>query len=372
MRTWLRLSIVLALLGAGSGTSAQRGVEEYGGAGGDYAVSSQGPRMHLSGGSSRLVPDTHTVRRGDTLWDITGYYFGNPWDWPRVWSYNPEITNPHWIYPDDSVRLRGTGGAEVAVLPSGAGASTSGLRVTAAAPTDSVWLRQQGFLDRDALATSGVVSGSPEEQMLLSPFDDVYLQFGEDARPEEGAQYTVFRRVDPESHEPAAEGELVRILGTIRLDSYDPDERLGRGVVVEALEPIERGHRVAIMDRALTMVPPRRNERDVEARVVASLRPTELVASQQVVFLDVGAEEGVQVGNRFFILRSGDAWRESNVYRSDRGEAIEDVPEPEEYPEEIIAEGRVINVRSHTATLFVSEARTDVRIGERAEMRRGF
>ena len=41
-----------------------------------------------------LVPPTHTVRKGDTLWEICDQYFNNPWQWPRVWSYNPDILNP--------------------------------------------------------------------------------------------------------------------------------------------------------------------------------------------------------------------------------------------------------------------------------------
>src|SRR5450432_2350676 len=52
------------------------------------------------------VPDIHLVRRGDTLWDLCGHYYQNPWAWPKVWSYNPQIANPHWIYPGDQVRLR--------------------------------------------------------------------------------------------------------------------------------------------------------------------------------------------------------------------------------------------------------------------------
>jgi nucleoid-associated protein YgaU len=43
------------------------------------------------------MPQTHTVKDGDTLWDITQTYYGDPYRWPQVWSYNPEITNPHWI-----------------------------------------------------------------------------------------------------------------------------------------------------------------------------------------------------------------------------------------------------------------------------------
>src|SRR6185295_9150078 len=41
----------------------------------------------------------HTVEKGDTLWDLSSKYLGSPWYWPKVWSYNPQIANPHWIYP---------------------------------------------------------------------------------------------------------------------------------------------------------------------------------------------------------------------------------------------------------------------------------
>jgi hypothetical protein len=371
MRSWVRVAILMALLGAPRGGSAQLGVEEYGGAGGDDFASDSGARRRSGGirmGGARYVPDQHTVRRGDTLWDITGFYYGNPWEWPRVWSFNPEITNPHWIYPDDAVRLRGEGLAASAELPALGGA----IRVSPQPAESSVWLQQQGFLDRDALDASGLIIGSPEEKMLLAEYDDVYLQFDEEVEPEIGGTYTVFRRLDPESHEAESEGELVAILGSIRLDSYDVDERLGRGTITNSREPIERGFRVAQMERELTMVPPRENERDLEARVVAALDPGALVASQQVVFLDVGAEDGVKVGNRFFLLRAGDAWRESNVYRGDRGEAVPEAPEPETYPDEIIAEGRVVNVRAETSTILVTGARTDIEVGERAHMRRGF
>ena len=51
------------------------------------------------------TPELHVVRRGDTLWDISWYYFSDPWQWPKVWSFNGQITNPHWIYPGDLVRL---------------------------------------------------------------------------------------------------------------------------------------------------------------------------------------------------------------------------------------------------------------------------
>ena len=57
------------------------------------------------GGRESAPGETHSVTRGDTLWDLSQRYLGSPWYWPKVWSYNPEIANPHWIYPGNQVRF---------------------------------------------------------------------------------------------------------------------------------------------------------------------------------------------------------------------------------------------------------------------------
>src|SRR5687767_3222086 len=50
--------------------------------------------------------ESHPVAAGDTLWGLSGKYLGSSYEWPRLWSYNPEITNPHFIYPGHVLRLR--------------------------------------------------------------------------------------------------------------------------------------------------------------------------------------------------------------------------------------------------------------------------
>ena len=92
--------------------------------------------------------------------------------------------------------------------------------------------------------------------------------------------------------------------------------------------------------------------------------------------MNQGSEDGVQVGNRFLFVRQGDEWRRAEaVTGADTyGETLPDAPEPDEdeYLPEVVAEGRVVNVRPHTAALFITGSTEPIIIGDKAEMRRGF
>ncbi|MDQ3035063.1 MAG: LysM peptidoglycan-binding domain-containing protein [Myxococcota bacterium] len=319
---------------------------------------------------AREIPPSYSVRRGDTLWDITGHFYGNPYDWPRVWSYNPEITNPHWIYPDQSVRLLAAG-APVTVTTPGAG---SGIVVRRGVETGTVFLREQGWLDEEALETAGEIVGSPDDHMLLSPYDQAYVRFDQlpEGQSEPSGEYTVFREITAGQRAPGEEGTIVRILGTVRVDSWDPERRTARVTITEALDPIERGYSVAAVPRRFEVVPPARSEIDVETRIVATLDSRELVGDQQIVFVSAGEEDGLRLGHRFFVVRSGDEWRDELQPAQRESATVEPPPEPEVYPDEVIAEARVVALRPHSAGLLVTRATRSVRIGDRAELRRGY
>jgi hypothetical protein len=318
---------------------------------------------------SRIVPPTHTVQRGDTLWDISGRYYGNPWDWPRLWSYNPEVTNPHWIYPRDQLRLMPGGQAQLA---SQAEISTTARR---GVQPGTLFLRELGYLDAEALEQSGEIIGSPTDHMLLSPFDSVYVRFSGDRTERErpSGEFTIYRAYEAAERERGEQGTLVRILGTVRIDRYDEDRRIAQATITEALEPIERGYRVAAIPRRFQVVPPVSSDRDIETEVVATLLPHQLLGEQQVVFVPVGEDDGVRLGNRFYVTRRSDEWRrhlESSPQSMGQDVAVPE--DPDEWPEEVIAEGRVVSLRPRSAGLWITSSITTVEVGDHVEMREGY
>ncbi|MES9886349.1 MAG: LysM peptidoglycan-binding domain-containing protein, partial [Candidatus Sedimenticola sp. 6PFRAG1] len=64
-------------------------------------------------------PDRHVVVPGDTLWDISAKFLRDPWQWPNVWYVNPQIENPHLIYPGDIITLIYVNGQPVLSLQRG-------------------------------------------------------------------------------------------------------------------------------------------------------------------------------------------------------------------------------------------------------------
>jgi hypothetical protein len=343
-----------------------------------------GPGMSYRG----ETPFSHVVRRGDTLWGICGYYFQNPYQWPRVWSYNPQIRNPHWIYPGDEVRLRTDAnratadlGPKPALPYQGKGGPTLTDR-RRQVPMGTVFLRDQGWVHDPSDEVWGDVTGADADRMFLSDRDEVYLHIDKGHDVQMGQELTVFRPL----HVSAA-GTVVQIGGTARVDQWDAKNRVARARIVESLNPIERGAKVGPLTRSFQVVPPRRNDVEVtDAHVLASVHPNTFFGQNQIVFIDKGSDAGLKVGNRLFVMRRGDAWRRTLVnpsagYRVSPDDEhpmppMEQTPgshaDEEHYPEEVIGELRVMAVRKDTATCLVTRSRSEIEANDLAVARKGY
>ena len=314
------------------------------------------------------VPATHIVRDGETLWDITQRYYRNPYAWPRVWSYNPDVTNPHWIYPGLEIRLVGD---QVDAQPTGE-ASPGITRTKYEYRQGKIYLRDVGFLDKEALGKVGHVIAGRDDHMLLTTHQRVYLRFKDGVAPKPGTHYTVFRHIRKKERLKKEKGHLVRILGTIRLDDYDHDKNVGRAWIVEALEPIERGYPVAPMMRRIDPVAPVASKANLEGKVIASVFPRQLLGQNQVIFVNLGSEDGLTRGNQLYALRQGDEWRDATKgTHMDISNTVKLPKQPKSYPTEIVGYGTVVNVRPKTAAVLITQATRALVFGDRLVTRRG-
>ncbi|MBI2393771.1 MAG: LysM peptidoglycan-binding domain-containing protein [Deltaproteobacteria bacterium] len=377
-----------------------------GGASGPGPITGSGKVISLGDDSGKktptgggIVPPSHTVKKGDTLWDICDTYFANPWQWPRVWSYNPEILNPHWIYPGEVVNLKKGGGGSLS-LAGGPGAGGAGgpggkpMMGTAGGGKPlpgTVFLRSAGFVYDKDVQQNGSITGSPEDKMLLAAPDRVYLKLGADqaknAAP--GDEMTIYQTTRTVKHKDGGTvGDVVQILGTVKVDKVDKDKGIAEGTITESLDVIERGARVGPVDRKLDVVAPATNDVDLSGELLESVQPNVMYGQNQIVLIDKGEKQGLKVGNRLFIVRKGDPWQEglsstgalaagkitlgtgpgagAEVKTNETGEQSKD------YPDEVIAEIRVLRVRKDTATCIVTQSRKELLSGDRWVAKKGY
>jgi hypothetical protein len=327
----------------------------------------------------QMTPEAHTVRRGETLWDLSAQYYRNPYTWPQLWAQNPQIQNPHWIYPGDRVRLR----------DSSAPSKDIGFnRRRPAVPPGTVFLRETGWIDNPKDETWGKLVGSESDRMILADESDVYIQLDDKHEVSIGEELTVFRPLrDIEAGDgDKAEGTLVSIRGTVRVERYNPKTHMVRARVIETLDVMERGCMVGPVGRRFDVVPPVRNTVDLEARIVAALYPSEFYGQHQVVFLNRGEEDGLRPGNRFFAVARGDRWRRSMSnagslarlrpkIENDEMAQVESMmvdADEEAFPDETYGDIRVVKVRKHTATAIVITSTRELERGARLVARKGY
>src|SRR5262245_43218316 len=125
------------------------------------------------------APMNYTVKRGDTLWDISAVFLKDPWFWPEIWQINPQVENPHLIYPGDGLSLAVGAGGDAHVYVS----QYSGARLQPRLRSEDL----EGPIDTMAFSTIAAFLSKPsvvtEEQVLAAPhiiaFRDGHMIGGE-------------------------------------------------------------------------------------------------------------------------------------------------------------------------------------------------
>jgi hypothetical protein len=311
-------------------------------------------------------PEIYVVKRGDTLWDISAHYLGGPFAWPRLWALNPSVTNPHWIYPGDQLRLSAAAGPPTAEGVPVQPPEPAGRGLAPKLPTrPEVLLRTAGFVEPGELESAGKIIGAPAETRMLATLDEVYVEVKAAQPLEPGQRYAIYTPTRKVDHPRTGKhlGSIVEIFGDLEVKAVEKNH-IVRGIIRDAVNPVERGYRVGPVRRRFPMPAPRPNTQKREATLVASLHPRDILGTTNVVFLDVGKVEGVELGNRFVVIRQGDGVQPLLA----RGAPVED----RTFPIERLGDVIVIDLRDHLSTGVILREDRETYVGDRLEAPRGY
>ena len=328
--------------------------------------------------------EVHTVVKGDTLWGLSQQYLGNSWYWPKVWSYNPEIVNPHWIYPGNPVRFFPAGpdaptqveaGTPVVLPPVDEGGPTEPLAdeeppVEVTGPIAyqprgrAMKIRYPGFVTDREIEEAGKITGSFSEAVMLSFLDDVYVAFKQRQNVRVGERYLVFRTESEVKHPVSGKryGYLTRLLGTMRVVGLS--DNLVTAQIQDAWDSIERGDLVGPSgESVIEMVSERPNERELKGYVLTSATDTNTITGEHhVIVIDKGSADGVSQGNTFVVVRRG------NLGGNFRNPALH---QDNRYPQEDIAACMAVDVKKEATTCLLIRSLREVVPGDQVEMRLG-
>ncbi len=267
------------------------------------------------------VPDRYTVKRGDTLWDISDFFLKTPWLWPEIWHVNSQIRNPHLIYPGDIINLVYIDGKPRLMLERGDRVVklTPQMRelphaeAIPALPLETV----NNFLSRNRVVDKGVLEAAPyvvagsEKRLMSGKNDDFYARGEFDETPAYGIYRGGDPYIDPETNELL--GIRAQDIGSAKLKAIEGD--IATLLSSRAVEEIRVGDRLLPHEerRLESMFYPSAPEDTVEGVIMEVEGGVSQVGHLDVVAINRGERNGLAVGNLLAIYKRGETIKDRVV-----------------------------------------------------------
>ena len=366
------LGVGLALLAQLSSASAEMG---------DSEISDFNPTV-----------DERVVQNGDTLWDIAEEVLGDPLLWPKVWSMNPEISNPHWIYPGDIIRfyrpslmepsLYGSmnaarvvsGGEETIVVGEASieedqeqeAERTPGVEIINTLPVEVVHFggrnRDKGifsglFVSPKKMKTAGKMSNASPDRELLTVSDKVFVALEQPALTKPGDSFMTFKELGEVRH--PSSGDFTGYLNVVtgKLVVLEIKDGIAKGRVSKIYGDMSRGQLVTPFVREpFTKIAPNAGPTQViRGEIIVIQSQDRRVGGQHsLIIVDRGSKDGVQPGNRFAV------WGEKDP----TVQGVEDSIGPlarEPQSGELL----VLDVQANTATCTTTKSMRELHVGNK-------
>jgi hypothetical protein len=264
------------------------------------------------------APKSYTVKRGDTLWGIASLFLRDPWLWPEVWYINPQVANPHLIYPGDTLSLAygANGRPQIRLERGGEARLDPRLRSD---PNDGAiptipYSTIQAFLSRPSLLTNDQVKHAPyvlaarDDHQIAGSGNEIYVR--NLTAPQANGRYSVVHVGDP-LRDPD-DGKILGYQGTYTGTALvsKPGE-VTKALLVDTARETLRGDKVMSTDATVPLnFMPAAPRTAVRGRIMAVVDGTDLIGQYQIVAINRGLRDGINNGTVLAIDRAGDSVRD--------------------------------------------------------------
>jgi len=309
-------------------------------------------------------PTIYIIQKGDTLWGLSDRFVKDPFYWPDLWAANPKhITNPHLIFPGqrlkvypDRIELADTV-PETPVQPAPKAAKEIAEEV--ARELSFSVNGGEGFLLEKGFNAAGVIVATDHNRELLGEGDIAYTDIGSDSGAKSGKYYSIFKNAGPVSH-PVSNviiGSRIVPLGTLKLEEME--EKTSSAVITHSFLEIGTGAYLMPYRNRKREVPLRAADRDLSGYIVESLNGIITIGMGEVVYLDLGREQGLKTGNMLYVVR--DVVPEQKYF---------DFTPLGKLPDEVLGAVVVVDTGKNTSTALVVKSINAIYRGDRVEMKK--
>jgi len=264
------------------------------------------------------APDRHVVVKGDTLWDISGKFFEDPWKWPYIWGMNKDtIDDPHWIYPGDVIILDrasgtlrigqdGTGRASgVIKLSPRVRESRSAHDAISSIPASAIapFLSQPLVVEEGALKDGPTLIGAREGRVLLGAND---IGFVSGLTRDKGNKWQIYRPgkalVDPDTNETL--GVEAIYLGSAEVTEFADVSTVA---ITQSVQEIYKGDRLVAPSGEMTSnYLPRSPDSNISASVISIYGGVSQAGQNTIITLNKGKRDGLESGHVLALHHKGE------------------------------------------------------------------
>ena len=264
----------------------------------------------------------YTVKKGDTLWDISSGKLKDPFLWKKIWEVNPQIKNPHLIFPGHTINIPDTktGPAEEMAEQSGEASKmapgdfkeTGRIIIPTKVEPKNIPIQKKKYLvSKEILLRSGFISGginskgkissSPSGKELIGVNDYVYVDTDQPATKK--SKFYIITKptevIHPVTHNSA--GHLYRINGILEITGEENGNQ--KALITESYEETTTGDLLSAFTPVEQPIAPDKERRPgIKGAVIKLWNNQELASTNDILYLDKGTNDGILVGDLFNII----------------------------------------------------------------------